>query len=150
MKVILLKNIKGTGKMGDVIEASDGYARNYLLPRKLAKEANNSNMKELNEKNTSKQIKEEKEHEEALKLKEKMNDIEVVIFSKAGEGGKLFGSITSKEIAENLKKKHGIEVDKRKVSLKDPIKVLGTTKVDVKIHPKVVATVSVIAKEKNK
>lgn len=149
MKVILLKDIKGTGKKGDVINASDGYARNYLFPRKLAKEATTGNMKVLNEQNTAKQIKADNEYEEAKKLGAKMEELVLTLYSKSGEGGRLFGSITSKDIATELKKKHKIEIDKRKISLEEPMKCLGSRFVEMKIHPKVVTKIRVDVKEKN-
>ncbi|WFD10262.1 50S ribosomal protein L9 [Tepidibacter hydrothermalis] len=149
MKVILLKDIKGTGKKGDVINASDGYARNYLFPRKLAKEATAGNMKVLNEQNTAKKIKADKEYEDAKVLGENMKELVLTLYSKAGKDGRLFGSITSKDIATELKKKHKIDVDKRKVLIDESIKCLGARYVDIKIHPKVVARITVDVKEKN-
>ena len=148
MKVILLKDVKGTGKKGEVKEVSDGYAKNFLLPKKMAVVADNTNVKELNEKNKSKELKAQKEYEEAVELGKKMEDMSVAIYSKAGEGGRLFGSITSKDIAEQLKKQHGVEVDKRKISLDEPIRVLGSRFVDVKIHQKVTTKIKVDVKEK--
>lgn len=148
MKVILLKDVKGTGKKGEMKEVSDGYARNFLFPKKLAVLADNTALKELKEKNKSQEIKAQKEYEAAVEQGKKMEEMNVVIYSKAGEGGRLFGSITSKDIAEQLKKQHGVEVDKRKISLDEPIKVLGSRKVDIKIHQKVTTTVRVDVKEK--
>ena len=142
MKVILLKDVKGTGKKNEVKEVSDGYARNYLLPKKLAVPADNTNMKELNEKNKSKELK------AAVELGKKMEELNVVIYAKAGDGGRLFGSITSKDIAEQIKKQHNIEVDKRKITLDEPIRVLGSRFVDIKIHQKVTTRLRVDVKEK--
>lgn len=135
MKVILLQDVKGLGKKGDVANASDGYARNFLFPKGLAVEATEGNMKTLGEQKKSQQAKKEKELEEAKALAEKINAITVEIKTKAGEGGRLFGSVTGKEIAEALEKKHGIKVDKRKMVLPEPIKVLGVTEVEVKVYP---------------
>ena len=148
MKVILLKDVKGTGKKGEVKEVSDGYARNFLLPKKMAVVADNTNVKELNEKNKSKELKAQKEYEEAVELGKKMEDMAVTIYSKAGDGGRLFGSITSKDIAEQLKKQHGIDVDKRKVVLDEPVRVLGSRFVEIKIHQKVTAKIRVDVREK--
>ena len=148
MKVILLKDVKGTGKKNEVKEVSDGYARNYLLPKKLAVPADNTNMKELNEKNKSKELKAQKEYESAVELGKKMEELNVVIYAKAGDGGRLFGSITSKDIAEQIKKQHNIEVDKRKITLDEPIRVLGSRFVDIKIHQKVTTRLRVDVKEK--
>ena len=148
MKVILLKDVKGTGKKNEVKEVSDGYARNYLLPKKLAVPADNTNMKELNEKNKSKEFKAQNEYEAAVELGKKMEELNVVIYAKAGDGGRLFGSITSKDIAEQIKKQHNIEVDKRKITLDEPIRVLGSRFVDIKIHQKVTTRLRVDVKEK--
>mgnify|MGYP006356999771 FL=1 len=148
MKVILLKDVKGTGKKNEVKEVSDGYARNFLLPKKLAVPADNTNMKELNEKNKSKENKAQKEYEAAVELGKRMEELNVVIYAKAGDGGRLFGSITSKDIAEQIKKQHNIEVDKRKITLDEPIRVLGSRFVDIKIHQKVTTRLRVDVKEK--
>ena len=115
MKVILLDNIKGVGKKDEVINASDGYARNFLLPKKLAVEANSANMNKLKAKQDSNQYRKNVEKEEAQKIAEKLKGILLKISVKAGENGKIFGSITSKEIAENLKSQYQIEVDKKKI-----------------------------------
>ncbi|AHM57487.1 50S ribosomal protein L9 [Peptoclostridium acidaminophilum DSM 3953] len=150
MKVILLKDLKGTGKKGDVINVSDGYARNFLFPKGAAKEASDGNLKVLSEQKTAQKIKEEKEHEAAKALAKSMEEITITLFSKAGEGGRLFGSITSKDIAESLKKKHGIDVDKRKILMDEPIKVLGAKFVEIKLHQDVVAKLKVEIKETDK
>lgn len=148
MKVILLKDVKGTGKKGEMKEVSDGYARNFLLAKKLAVIADNTAVKELKEKNKSQEIKTQKEYEAAVELGKKMEELNIVIYSKAGEGGRLFGSITSKDIAEQVKKQHNIEVDKRKISLDEPIRVLGSRFVEIKIHQKVFTKIRVDVKEK--
>ena len=148
MKVILLKDVKGTGKKGEVKEVSDGYARNFLLPKKMAKVADNQAVKELKEQNKSAEIKAQKEYEEAVELGDKMKEMNIEIYSIAGEGGRLFGSITAKEIAEQLKKQKGITVDKRKILLNEPIRVLGSRFVEIKIHQKVVTKIRVDVKEK--
>ena len=148
MKVILLKDVKGTGKKGEVKEVSDGYARNFLLARKLAVVADNTAIKELQEKNKSQEIRAQKEYEAAVELGKKMEELNIVIYSKAGEGGRLFGSITSKDIAEQVKKQYNIEVDKRKITLDEPIRALGSKFVEIKIHQKVVTKIRVDVKEK--
>ncbi|MDK2564522.1 50S ribosomal protein L9 [Romboutsia sedimentorum] len=148
MKVILLKDVKGTGKKGEMKEVSDGYARNFLLAKKLAVVADNTAVKELNEKAKAKENRAQKEYEAAVELGKKMEELSIVIYSKAGEGGRLFGSITSKDIAEQVKKQHNIEVDKRKISLDEPIRVLGSRIVEIKIHQKVVTKIRVDVKEK--
>ncbi|SFE68928.1 50S ribosomal protein L9 [Peptostreptococcus sp. D1] len=149
MKVILLQDVKGTGKKGEIKEVSDGYARNFLLKKKVAVEANNTNLKELDEKSKSKERKALIEYEEAVLLGKQMEGVNIEIFSKAGEGGRLFGSITSKEIAEQLKKQKNIDVDKRKILLDEPIRSLGSRFVEIKIHQKVTTKVRVDVKEKN-
>ncbi|MCR4718480.1 MAG: 50S ribosomal protein L9 [Firmicutes bacterium] len=143
MKVILNQDIKGQGKKGQLVEVSDGYARNYLLPKKLASEANNTNINILNGKNESEAHRKQVALDEALSQKEKMEKIEVRLSAKAGENGKLFGSITSKDVAEALTMQHHIKIDKKKFVMPDGIKVLGTTNVEVKIHPGVVGTLKV-------
>ena len=148
MKVILLKDVKGTGKKGEVKEVSDGYARNFLLPKKMAVVADNTAVKELNEKNKAAENKAQKEYEAAVELGKKMEEMNIVIYSKAGDGGRLFGSITSKDIAEQLKKQHDIVIDKRKVLLNEPIRALGSTNVEIKIHQKVVTKIRVDVRDK--
>ncbi len=149
MKVILLQDVKGTGKKGEMKEVSEGYARNFLIKKKLAAVADTTTVKELNEKNKSLELKEQKRYEEAVELGKKMEELNVVIYSKSGEGGRLFGSITSKDVAEQIKKQHDIEVDKRKILLEDPIRTLGSTNVEIKIHQKVTTKMRVDVREKN-
>ncbi|SDK22555.1 50S ribosomal protein L9 [Sediminibacillus albus] len=143
MKVIFLKDVKGKGKRGEVKNVSDGYARNYLLKNNLAEEATAGNMKALEAKQNKEQQKEQEEVEEAKQLKEKLESLTVELTAKSGEGGRLFGSITSKQISEELKKNHKIKIDKRKIELDEPIRALGYTNVPVKIHPEVSGTVKV-------
>jgi len=148
MKVILLQDVKGTGKKGEIKEVSDGYARNFLLKKKVAVEASNANLKELDEKAKSKERKEQIAFEEAVLLGKQMENVNIEIFTKAGDGGRLFGSITSKEIAEQLKQQKNIDVDKRKILLEEPIRTLGFTFVEIKIHQKVTTKIRVDVKEK--
>ena len=143
MKVILLDNIKGVGKKDQIINASDGYARNFLFPKKLAVEANNENMAKLKAKENSNQYKKSVEKEEAQKLAETLKGILLKINVKAGENGKIFGSITSKEIADNLNSQYKIEVDKKKIDLKEPIKAVGTSSVTIKLYEGVTGTLRV-------
>lgn len=147
MKVILNADIKGVGKKNEIINASDGYARNFLLPKKLAVPADAQNMNVLNAKKASEQHKKNVEFEEAKKTQEKMKEIVVKIKTKAGENGKTFGSITSKEISENLEKQFKIKVDKKKISLPEQIKTLGTYIVDVKLFEGVVGKLTVSVTE---
>ncbi len=143
MKVILLDNIKGVGKKDEVINASDGYARNFLFPKKLAVEANNENMAKLKAKENSNQYKKSVEKEEAQKLAEALKGVLLKINVKAGENGKIFGSITSKEIADNLKAQYKIEIDKKKIDLKEPIKTIGTSSVNIRLYEGVNGTLRV-------
>ena len=148
MKVILLKDVKGTGKKGEVKEVSDGYARNFLMKKGVAVEASQTNMKELDEKEKSKERKALIEYEEAVLLGKQMEEINIQIEVKAGEGGRLFGSITSKEIAEQLKKQKNLDIDKRKILMDEPIRTLGSTFVEIKLHQKVTTKIRVDVKEK--
>lgn len=147
MKVILLKDVKGLGKAGDLVNAKDGYARNFLFPKGNAVEATPANLKKWEEEKAKEAEKKEKEYEEALKLKEKLENISVIIEGKAGEGGRLFGSITSKDIADALKSQHKIDMDKRKIELKDNIKSLGITEVDVRVYAELLGKLKVNVKE---
>jgi large subunit ribosomal protein L9 len=147
MKVILLKDIKGTGKKGDIKEVSDGHARNFLFPRQLAREATDSSVKELEHHKASFDKRKQEELEEAKALAERLSALQIIIHSKAGEGGKLFGSITSKDITDSLEKNHGYALDKRKLQLSGGIKSMGTHKVDVKLYPGVSATLTVVISE---
>jgi len=143
MKVILKQDVKGLGKSGEMHEVSDGYARNFLLPRGLAVEANATNINEMNVKKEAEKMRKDKELAKAKELAERLKDITVVIKAKAGENGKLFGSITSKEIADRLKGDFKIDIDKRKIHLPDALKSLGTTELDVKLYPEVSAKLKV-------
>ena len=143
MKVILLDNIKGVGKKDEVINASDGYARNFLFPKKLALEANKENLAKLQAKQSAKQFKKDTEKEEAKKMAEQLKNITLTIAVKAGENGKIFGGITAKEIAENLKEKEKMEIDKKKIILEETIKTLGVTNVTIKLFEGVIGTLKV-------
>ena len=142
MQVILNQDIKGQGKKGQMVNVSDGYARNFLLPRGLAKEATKSNINVMKGKAESLEYKIKTETEEAKNTAEKMKEIEVVIKAKAGDNGKLFGSITSKDVAEELKMQHHIKIDKKKIVMND-IKTLGVTEVTVKLYTGVTGTLKV-------
>ena len=149
MKVIFLKDVKGTAKKGEMKEVSDGYARNFLFPKGIAKEANAVNINEHKQQEKGKEIKAQREEEEARRLGEKIRGTKVEIFSKAGDGGRLFGAITSKDIAEALGRKLGLDIDKKKILLNDPIKTLGITEVEIKLHTRVSTKISVEVKEQN-
>ncbi len=149
MKVILLQDIKGVGKKDDVINASDGHARNYLLPKGLAVEATAGNMTKLTRVKTKEEEHKQELLDEARELKKVLDEIKVVIPAKTGEGGKLFGTITNKEIAQHLEDEHNIKIDKKKISLKTQIKSEGQFNVDVKLHQKVSAELSVTVVPQN-
>ncbi|MEH7112234.1 50S ribosomal protein L9 [Neobacillus niacini] len=149
MKVIFLKDVKGKGKKGEVKNVADGYAHNFLIKQGLAIEANNTNISTLEGQKKKEDKRAAEELEEAKKLGEQLEKITVELFAKAGEGGRLFGSITTKQIAEELHKKHGIKIDKRKMELPDAIRTLGHTKVPVKLHHEVLASLTVQVKEVN-
>lgn len=143
MKVILLQDVKKVGKKGDVVNTSDGYARNFLFPRKLAIEANDSNMHVLNNKKEAERRQKIAEIEEAQKLAKEIQGKEILIKVKTGEQGRLFGSITGKDISEELKKKFNIDIDKKKIVV-DVIRQLGTYEVEVKIYPEISTKVKVV------
>ena len=143
MKVILKADIKGVGKKDEVINASDGYARNFLFPKNLAVEANAENMSKLKAQKEATQYKKDTEKEDAKKLAEKLTKIEVRIEVKAGENGKIFGGVSAKDIAENLEKQQNIKIDKKKIELKETIKTLGAHNVNVKLYEGVYGKIKV-------
>jgi large subunit ribosomal protein L9 len=146
MKVILLKDVKGKGKKNEVVNVSDGYARNFLFPRKLAEEASDNNVHILNkQKENERKIKLE-EIELAQKLAESLRDKQVIIKTKAGDSGRLFGAITSKDIADELKKQYKVDIDKKKIS-SGSIKQLGEYQIDVKIYPEISTKINVVVCE---
>lgn len=143
MKVILQQDVKGQGKKGQLINVSDGYARNFLLPKGLAVEANAQNVTVMNSQKAAQDYRLSEEKKAALELKAKIEKISLELHAKAGAGGRLFGAVTSKEIAEALKKVHNIDIDKRKISLDEPIKAFGGYNADIKIYTDVVAKMKV-------
>ena len=148
MKVILKADIKGVGKKDQIINASDGYARNFLFPKNLAVEANTENMNKLKAKQDSIQYQKNQEKEQAKQIAEKMKRISLRIEVKAGENGKIFGGVSAKEIAQELEKQHNIIIDKKKIDLKETIKTLGIQTVDIKLFEGIIGKlkVDVIAK----
>ena len=139
MKVILLTDIKGVGRKDEIINAADGYARNYLLPKKFAVEANTENMTKLNNKKEAASFKKDVEKQNAEDLAQKLKGIMLKLKVKAGENGKIFGGITAKEITENLKSQYNFVIDKKKIELKETIKTLGEFNVPIKLFEGVVA-----------
>ena len=147
MKVILLDNIKGVGKKDEIINASDGYARNYLFPKKLAVEATKENLGKLESKNEANKFKKQNEKNDAIEVANKLKELVLTIKVKAGENGKVFGGVTSKEISENLKEQYKIEIDKKKIEVKETIKNIGRFTINIKLYEGVNAklTVNIIA-----
>ena len=137
MKVILLADVKALGKKGEVINVNDGYARNALLPKKLAVEATAKNMNDLKLQNQHADKVAQQNYEAALALAKELEDKKVVVKMKGGEGGRTFGSVSTKEIAAEAKKQLGLELDKKKMQLSEPIRSFGMTEVPIKLHPKV-------------
>lgn len=143
MKVILEKDVKNLGKKGDIVEVAEGYGRNFLFPRGLASEATAGNLKRLKNEKDAEKAKQDKQLSEAKKIAEQINNQVLQIKAKVGDAGKLFGSITAQEISERLQAQYKVEIDKRKIELKEPIKTLGTFPIQVKVYPKVQATIKV-------
>lgn len=147
MKVILLQDVKSLGKKGEIVNVNDGYARNFILPKKLGVEANGKNLNDLKLQKDN-EAKVAKEHLDAAKaLGEQLKAGQVELSIKIGEGGKSFGSVSSKEIAAAVKEQMNLEIDKKKIQLKEVIKTLGTHSVPVKLHPEVTADLKVVVKE---
>lgn len=147
MKVILKQDVKGQGKNGELVNVSDGYARNFLLPRGLAVEANSANLNIMNNKNAAQEHKLAQEKAAAQAYADKLNGKSVVVMVKAGDNGKLFGSVTVKEISEAIEATLKIEVDKKKIALEEPIKSCGTFPATLKLYPDISANIYVIVKE---
>lgn len=147
MKVILIEDVKGTGKKGDICEVSDGFARNMLFKKKLALEATPNNLKKLERDKENERLRIEKEREEAFLLKERLEKIEVSLKVKAGDNGKIFGSVTSMDISGALKDQENIDVDKKKIDLKSPIKNIGKVSVIVKLYQEITAELKVSIEE---
>ena len=148
MKIILLQDVKSVGKKGDILDANDGYARNFLLPKKMAVAATPDNLNNLKlQKNNQEKVAQE-QLEEAQNFAKELESKEVTLSIKAGEGGRTFGSVSSKEIAQAFKDQCGMEIDKKKIQLEEAIKNFGVYEVKVKLHPKVTGTLKVKVKEK--
>ncbi len=143
MKVILLQDVKPHGKKGDMVEINDGYARNFILPKKLGVEANSANVNDLKLQKANQEKIAAKQLADAKELGEKLEKLKVNMKIKTGEGGKTFGSITAKEIAEALKKQHNLDIDKKKIVMNNAIKSVGSFSVNVKLHTKVTANLAV-------
>lgn len=147
MKVILQQDIRGKGKRGQMIEVSDGYARNFLLPKKLAQEANADNINTMRMNDKATQERQAKERAEALELRNRMKDMTVVVTAKGGGAGRLFGSVTNTEVSEALAKQAGVQLDKRKIVLDEPIKSVGVYTVKCKLGYEINAELKIEVKE---
>lgn len=147
MKVILLEDVKSLGKKGELVEVNDGYARNFILAKKMGIEATPKNMNDLKLKRAHEDKLAAQRLEEAKAFAENLKTVQVTLKIKAGEGGKLFGSVSSKEIAQAAKEQLNLEIDKKKLVLPNPIKAVGTTMVPIKLHPKVTGELKVIVEE---
>lgn len=147
MKVIFLKDVKGKGKKGEVKKVSAGYAQNYLFKNNLAEEATPGNLRKLKANQQKQADQQQAEKDSAIKLKKDLEKCTVEIKAKAGEGGRLFGSITNKQVADELKKQHKHIVDRRKIELAEPIRALGHVNVPIKLHQDVTGTIKIIVKE---
>ena len=147
MKVILLEDVKALGKKGQIVNVNDGYARNFILPKKLGLEANNKNLNDLKLKKANDEKIAQEQLEEAQELGKKIEAGKVELAIKVGEGGRTFGSVSTKEIAAAVKEQMGYDIDKKKIQLKEAINTLGTHNVPVKLHTKVTAELKVVVKE---
>lgn len=148
MKVILQQDVKALGKKGDLVEVSDGYARNFILPKKIGVEANNANINDLKLRKANEEKIAAENLAKAQEFKKELEDKVITVSIKAGEGGKVFGAVTGKEIAQAAKEQFDYEIDKKKIVLKESIKNFGTYEVPLKLHPKVTATLRVQVGEK--
>ncbi|MCI9354744.1 MAG: 50S ribosomal protein L9 [Firmicutes bacterium] len=143
MKVILLEDVKSVGKKGELVNASDGYAKNFLFPKKLAVEATKSNLNDFELKQKAEAKRKKEELEQAQNMAKELENKTVTVKVKTGENGKLFGSVTNKEVAEEIVKQTGMQIDKKKVSIGDPIKMVGERTAVIKLHPKVSAEITI-------
>ncbi len=147
MQVILLEDVKSLGKKGDIVKVSDGYARNFVLPKKLGVEATQKNLNELKNQQKRDSIVAQQQLDDAKAFADRIGKETVQVTMKAGEGGRVFGSVSSKEIANAAKEQFGFEIDKKKLQMPEPIKAFGTYEIPVKLHPQVTATLKVSVKE---
>lgn len=147
MKLILLQDVKSVGKKGEIIEANDGYARNFLLPKKYAVEANSKNLNDLKLQNANKEKIAAEQLANAQSLADELKTKEIIVYIKGGEGGRTFGSVSSKEIAAAFKSQCGMDIDKKKIQLEESIKAFGVYEVGIKLHPQVTGTLKVKVQE---
>ena len=148
MKVILLQDVKALGKKGEIVEVSDGYARNYVLPKKLGVEANAQNQNTLKQQKKREEKEAQEKLEQAKELAAVLEQKQIIVAMKKGEGDRVFGSISAKEIAEAAKTQHGLELDKKKIQMEEPIRSFGTHEVPIRLHTQVTGRLYVVVKEK--
>lgn len=141
MKVVLLDDVKGQGKKGEIVNVSDGFARNFLYPKKLAKPADNQIINEIKAKKDSEAFKKSEEKKQALMLSEKLKDTVLVYKTTGGADGRLYGSVTAKDVSEKLEKELGLLVDKRKIMINDTIKTIGEYSIELKLYPEITTTI---------
>lgn len=144
MEVILLQDVKSLGKKGEIVKVSDGYARNFIIPKKLGVEATKQNLYELKLQKDAEERRQKEIYEEAVALGKKLEETKITLKIKTGEGGRTFGSVSTKEITAALSEQAGLQIDKKKIQLSEPIKSVGTFMVAVKLHPKVTAELKVV------
>lgn len=149
MKVILEQSLKDLGKKDEIVEVSNGYARNFLIPKKLALRATPSEIKQLEKRKKIIQKKREREKFKAIRIQERLKGANLVIERDVGEEGKLFGSVTTQDVAQQIKRKFNLEIDHRKIILNEPIRVIGIRKVSIKLHPEVEISLQVEVRKKN-
>ena len=150
MKVILMSDVKGSGKKGSVVNVSDGYAKNFLIPKKIALEATEQALNELNSKNQAEEHRKDIEKQNAIKIANTLKDETITITLKSGENGKLFGSVTSQNVSDKILQVYGISIDKKKINLpNEGIKSYGTYKFEVKLYPKITINMSLVLAEQN-
>ena len=147
MKVILKQDVHNLGKKNEMVNVSDGYAKNYLIPRGLAVAASPSAINEMKSRQNAEKLRKQSEQNEAKKLQERINGVSITFYSKSGENGKLFGSITSRDIAERLEKEYKIRIDRKKIIMQEAIKSLGTYEIEIKLHTGISATLKVTVED---
>jgi len=148
MKVILTKEVENLGKKYELVQVSDGYARNFLLPKELALRATSSNIKQLNEHQKIGLLKDKKSKTRALRIAKKLEGVRIIAEREVGKEGKVFGSVTNQDITEEIKRKFNLEIDHRKISLDEPLRVIGIRKISIKLHPEVEISLQVELKKK--
>ena len=143
MKILLLEDVRKLGKKGEIVEVSDGYAKNFIIPQKLGREATKQVLNEWTQKKGSEANRKEQDRLESIEMVRTLEKTPIVIKGKAGDGGRLFGSITSKDLAEALKEQHNVDLDRKKIILKDPIRAVGNYSIEIRLHPDAIGHLTV-------